>query len=110
MYSGSKFLPGSNQALVGVTEVPLYGVDMLVRHSKPLQDSAAVDQPIVKIHPKLAEKLKLGSNVTVSQNNNEITLPLELDERLHEGVVLLPAVGAYSYIRTGQFEMVSLKS
>ena len=82
----------------------------MVRHSQPLQESAAVDQPIVKVHPKLAEKLKLGSNVTVSQNNNEITLPLELDERLHEGVVLLPAVGAYSYIRTGQFETVSLKS
>jgi len=103
-------LPASHQSLVGVNEVPLYGVDMLVRHSKPLQESAAVDQPIVKVHPKLAEKLKLGSNVTVSQNNNEITLPLELDERLHEGVVLLPAVGAYSYIRTGQFETVSLKS
>ena len=52
--------------------------------------------------------MNLSENVTVSQNDNTITLPLELDDRLDENIVVLPSIGNYSNILGGLFEWVSL--
>lgn len=98
----------STQDLIGVSEVALYGVDMLVRHAIPLQDSAAADTNKIVLHPKLAEKHSLNDKVTVSCNNNEITLPLELDDRLTENVVLLPSAGCYENILGAMCGKVSI--
>lgn len=94
--------------LIGVSEIALYGVDMLVRHASPLQASGAADPIKIKLHPTLAEKYGLNDKVTVSCNNNAITLPLDLDDGLHENVVLLPAVGCYENILGGLCEVVSI--
>jgi NADH-quinone oxidoreductase subunit G len=96
------------EKVLAVSEIALYGTDMIVRHSKPLQDCAAADIVQLRCHPRLAEKMNLSENVTVSQNDNTITLPLELDDRLDESIVVLPSIGNYSNILGGLFEWVSL--
>ena len=93
---------------MAVSEVALNGNDILVRNSKPLQESAAADNVQLKCHPKLASKLNLTENVTVSNQHNTITLPLELDDRLNENMVVLPAIGNYTNGLGGLFEWVSL--
>jgi NADH-quinone oxidoreductase subunit G len=96
------------EKVLAVSEIALYGTDMVVRHSNPLQDSAAADKVQLRCHPQLAKKMSLSENVTVSHHDNAITLPLELDDRLHESIVVLPAIGNYSNKLGGLFEWVSL--
>jgi NADH-quinone oxidoreductase subunit G len=96
------------EKVLAISEIALYGTDMLVRQSKPLQDSAAADKVQLRCHPDLAKKMNLSENVTVSHQDNAITLPLELDDRLHENIVVLPAIGNYSNNLGGLFEWVSL--
>jgi NADH-quinone oxidoreductase subunit G len=111
--SGCEFVESQSKAnsedIIKVSMPSLYASDYTVRNSLPLQQAASADQACVKVHPRLAEKLKLGSNVTVSQEHNKITLPLELDDRLHENVVVIPAVGSQWNTLGRNFEKVSLK-
>lgn len=80
-------LPVSDKQLVRVGEWPLYRSDMIVRHAQALQSCAASESACIRIHPSVADKLKLDDVATVSQGDIEITLPLKRDERLALDVV-----------------------
>lgn len=80
-------LPFYKQELVRVGEWPLYRCDSIVRHAEALQYCAAADRACIRVHPKTADKLKLGEVATVSQGDIEITLPLKRDERMAADVV-----------------------
>lgn len=95
--------------VIKVHETSLYGLNMQVRASKPLQESAAADQISIQVHPNLAQRLNLGKNVIVTQGKNKITLPLTLNDRLHEQVVIIPAIGEQWSSLGGNFEKVSLQ-
>jgi len=71
-------------------EVPLYATDILVRHAEPLLMAASADTICAKISPKLAQKLGITEKVTVTSGQNKLTLPVVLDESLHDCVVLIP--------------------
>ena len=99
----------THQDIIKVHETSLYANNMQVRASLPLQESAGSDKECIKVNPILAQRLKLGENVIVSQGKNKITLPVELDERLHEQVVVIPSVGEHWNNLGGNFEKVSLQ-
>jgi NADH-quinone oxidoreductase subunit G len=76
-----------------IAEVPLYRVDALVRRAPALQQTADNSAPVARLHPDQAEKLKLqqGMTVRVVMAEGAAHLPLELDERVPEGCVWVPA-------------------
>jgi NADH-quinone oxidoreductase subunit G len=102
-------LQSSDVEMIKVTEMSIYASDMLTRASQPLQDSAAADRAVIKLNSKTAEKFNLKENVTVTQDNNEIRLPLEIDDRIDENVVIIPATGQLWHQLGRSFEKVSLK-
>lgn len=75
--------------LMRIGEWPLYRIDNLCRRAKPLQNSAANDKPVVRLHSKTAKKLKLKEMATISQGKIEITLPLVCDDKIAEGAVYI---------------------
>jgi NADH-quinone oxidoreductase subunit G len=76
-----------------VTEWPMYRVDNVVRRSPPLQQMIENDLRAVRIHSTLAKRLHLdaGDLVIVRQGDNEITLPLAIDNRIAESAIFLAA-------------------
>jgi NADH-quinone oxidoreductase subunit G len=80
-------LPNHYSALVRVGEWPLYRSDALVRHSPPLQACAAADAACIRMHPDTALAYNLTDQVTISQGQIEITLPLVTDSGIAPEVV-----------------------
>jgi NADH-quinone oxidoreductase subunit G len=80
-------LPAIRDKLVRVGEWPLYRTDAIVRHARALQECAAAETACVRLHPETASKYQLSEMATVSQGDIEITLPLQLDERIALDVV-----------------------
>ena len=75
-----------------VNEVPLYGTDMLVRESQALKNAGSADGFVMRVNSEVAKKFNLSNEATVTQHHNKLTLPIEIDDRLHPNVVVLPAV------------------
>jgi NADH-quinone oxidoreductase subunit G len=75
------------KSLVRYGQWPLYRVDSLCRQSGPLQSCSANDVCEVRMHPDTIKSQSLGENVTISQGQIEITLPLISDEQVAKGVV-----------------------
>jgi NADH-quinone oxidoreductase subunit G len=85
--------PVHEQGLVRIGEWPLYRVDSLVRHADALQQSGSADKVCVRMHPETADIYKLGENVTLSQGEIAITLPLLRDDKVaKESVWVLNAM------------------
>jgi NADH-quinone oxidoreductase subunit G len=82
----------TGRSLYMVNETPLYGTDMLVRESHALKNAGSADRLVIRVHSEVAKKLNLGNEATVTQHHNKLTLPVEIDDRLHPNVVVLPAV------------------
>lgn len=78
--------------LTMVNSTSLYGVDMLARASQALQNSGSADRNVVRLHPSTAKKFNLGAEATITHEHNQLTLPVEIDERLHPNVVFLSGV------------------
>jgi NADH-quinone oxidoreductase subunit G len=88
-----KGLPGADEGIVRLADVPLYAVDGMVRRSAALQQTAAANTPVLSLHPATAERLGLGegAQVRVEQGGAQVNLPLTLDARVAEGCALIPA-------------------
>ncbi len=96
-----------------LAEVPMYRVDALVRRAPALQKTADSPGAVAKLHPSQAERLglKAGEPVRVVMQEGEACVLLQLDERVPEGCVWVPAgypetagLGAYgpaSVVREG---------
>jgi predicted molibdopterin-dependent oxidoreductase YjgC len=71
----------------------MYCSDNLARRSQPLQDTLPNHMASIHVHPTTAKNLGLtdGDNVIAQQDNNLITLPLLVDERLAENNILIPS-------------------
>lgn len=85
----AKTLARSTAKLVRIGEWPMYRIDSVCRHAKPLQESAANEKAEIRIHPRTARKYKVQEVATVSQGEIEITLPLVCDDRVAEGAVYI---------------------
>ena len=80
-------IPNQYAQLVRVGEWPMYRSDALVRHSEPLQASAAANPACIRMHPDTARAYHLNGEATISQGQIEITLPLVRDNRVAPDVV-----------------------
>lgn len=80
-------LPDVSDDLYRIGEWPLYRVDNIVRSAGALQICASSDKAVVRVHSATAKKLGLDKSATVSQGDIEITLPLEIDDRIVQGAV-----------------------
>jgi NADH-quinone oxidoreductase subunit G len=87
-------LPAPAAEPVRLGEVPIYAVDAILRRAAALQGTPdARAAACVRIAPALAERLGLSGadRVTVRQGEGSATLPLAIDPRVAERVVVAPA-------------------
>jgi NADH-quinone oxidoreductase subunit G len=76
-----------------LAELPMYRIDALVRRAPALQKTADNPGAVARMHPAQAAKqhLAAGSMVRVVMQEGEARVALELDERVPEGCVWVPA-------------------
>lgn len=77
----------AKNTLSRIGETPIYAIDSLVRHSKPLQDAEVImegDVTAVRLHPETAKKLHVqdGDKVKVKQASASAELLVKLDSRI----------------------------
>jgi NADH-quinone oxidoreductase subunit G len=73
-----------------IHEMPMYGIDSLVRRSTALQsttDSKRANN--IYVNPSLAQQKGLNGQAKISQNGIKVTLLVEIDERIPDNCVLL---------------------
>lgn len=104
-----KKLEKADKELVLVKHASLYSDDILLRHAIPLQESASADTLALRVHPDLVKDLNLASEVTVTWADNQLKLPLLVDENINHQVVSLPRGNELSKNIDGQIIKVSLK-
>ncbi len=94
-----------------IGEVPLYGVDPLVRRAPALQKTRDALGAAIRISPALAGRLGLGEgdSARVTQEGRSVTLPVILEEGVPDGCVRLPAAVDGSEMLGGQFGEVTLE-
>lgn len=82
-----------NKPAAGLTRIgdwPIYRIDSLSRHANALQHAAvSFKEAVAYIHPATVEKYRLSHAVTISQNNNEITMPLRIDTKIAEDAIFI---------------------
>lgn len=93
----------SANAIVRITEWPIYAIDSLVRRSIPLQTSAANDPTVIAMNRQLAEcfHLQEGSIVTAKQGEHSVRLPVTISHRIPDACVLIHA-GRAETVRLGE--------
>jgi NADH-quinone oxidoreductase subunit G len=79
--------------LTRIADVPIYALDPLVRRSAPLQKTPLAGRAEIRLHPEQARALGLSEaqQARVSQNGNDVVLPLVMDEGIAPGCVWIPA-------------------
>jgi len=87
--------PPQALAISRIGEIPLYAVDALVRRAKALQATQTIvegELAAIRLHPLYAQELgfQAGVRVKIKQKNEELTLPLILDERVPPRAAWLP--------------------
>lgn len=89
-----KAFSNSVDTLSRVADVPLYGVDAVVRRANGLQQTQdAQDSATAKVGQAVATRLGLasGARVIAKQGDCEVTLDLTVDASVADGVAVLPA-------------------
>ncbi|MCP4126801.1 MAG: molybdopterin-dependent oxidoreductase, partial [Gammaproteobacteria bacterium] len=102
-------LIGSGLTRIG--DVPIYATDALVRRAPALQKTADAISAAIRINPSEAAKAGLadGDRVTVIQDGNRATMPVEIDPGVADGSVRVCAALAGSKNLGGQFGEVTLE-
>jgi len=80
--------------LMLISEVPMYRTDSLLRHSNALQqtpENKAND--VARMNQKEADKRRVSHQlpVTIKQGENQISLPLEIDDAIADGCIYVAA-------------------
>lgn len=76
-----------------IAATPLYATDMLVRHSKPLQETNdAINQCKISINSKMAKELgvKEGKKVKISDDESEVITPIAINDNLLDHTIWIP--------------------
>jgi len=79
--------------VVRLGELPIYGVDTIVRRSAALQRTADAPGAVVRVAGALAARLGLatGEFARVAQGDGAATLQVVVDERVADGCAVIPA-------------------
>lgn len=85
-------LADTHEGLVRIAEVPLYAADNLVRRAGALQQTTDAGRAEAVICSAQAGRLGLadGARVLVSDGDEQVSLPLRVDERVPDAAVLIP--------------------
>ena len=80
-----------SETLIRLAPWPMVRVDHLVRRSLPLQKILSKEFKTIRLNTKIAKKLNFneGDQITATQSEQRITLPLAIDDRLADNTVLL---------------------
>lgn len=83
----------SFSGLLRIGDAPIYAGDMLVRRAQALQQTEDGKTLCIKLNSKQAEllRLKSGDKVCVKQNENNLVLPLQLDDGIAADNICVPA-------------------
>jgi NADH-quinone oxidoreductase subunit G len=109
------FIPDSLELtsdLMLISEIPMYNTDSLVRHSQALQrtpESHAND--FARINAKEAEHRGLDPQheVVISQDDRQVTVPLEIDDNIADGCIYLAAATPVSAQLGSLFSQVQVR-
>ncbi len=90
---GDAALMLQNDGLVRAGDVPIYAADTLVRRAGALQHTPDATTGFVSLNPTEAARAGLADarEVRVTQGENSVTLPLEIDPAVPDGCVRIPA-------------------
>ena len=116
MGAGAEWQPDSlsamPQGLLRIADVPIYAVDAMVRRAAPLQATRDADVAQLRVNAATLEKAGLAgaAEAKVRQGGNELVLPLQVDERIPDNAVYLPAGLPESAGLGGSFCPVELAS
>lgn len=88
----TKVMTRSDTELELIGDVPLYRVDGLVRRASALQATRDNLPPAAFLGPEEAQRkgVEEGDEVVVRGGDNEIRLPVKIDQRVTEGCVYIP--------------------
>ncbi|MBA3660810.1 MAG: NADH-quinone oxidoreductase subunit G [Gammaproteobacteria bacterium] len=80
--------------LMRIGEIPLYAIDSIVRRAEPLQEAQQImlgDLACIRLHPETAQALECNmyDQVQVRQDNETVTLPLVIDDRIARNAALV---------------------
>ncbi len=95
--SEHRFIPESLEIesdLMLISEVPMYATDSTVRHSEALQQTPeSRSNGFARINAKEAEQRGLDPQheVVISQDDRQVTVPLEIDDDIADGCIYLAA-------------------
>ncbi|MEN8179200.1 MAG: NADH-quinone oxidoreductase subunit NuoG [Pseudomonadota bacterium] len=97
--------------LMRIGDVPMYAEDALVRRAAALQQTKAAEPAMIRINGKEARKQGMDGveSARVKQNGQQANLPLEIDDRVPDGCVWIPAALAGTEMLGQQFGEVTLE-
>ncbi len=97
--------------LMRIGDVPIYAQDALVRHAAALQQTKDAEPAVIRINSSEAQKLGMEDvdSATVKQNGSQAELPLQIDDRVPDGCVWVPAALAGTEMLGQQFGEVTLE-
>jgi NADH-quinone oxidoreductase subunit G len=86
-------VPDASEGLSRVGDVPMFAGDVLLRRSRPLQQTSHSDGAVARVHPNTAERLNLSGEgrVRVSQGAAEADFQLVIDPAIAVDAVWLPS-------------------
>ena len=72
---------------------PIYAIDNVVRRAQPLQQTNLAEVACLSLNAKMASEIGVseGDSLTAVQAEQDITLPVRIDNAIADGVVRLPA-------------------
>ncbi|MCX4188500.1 NADH-quinone oxidoreductase subunit NuoG [Methylophaga sp. OBS4] len=108
------FVPESlavETGLMMISEVPMYRSDSLLRHSNALQQTPENKAAAVaRINQKEADshKLSVQQPVVITQDDKQISLPLQIDNDIADGCIYVAAATEFSALLGNMFGLVSV--
>jgi len=104
-------LPVADDTVTRITEWSMYAVDNLVRRAPALQAAASNKAPAIIVNSKLARvyNFRGGKTAQAKQVEQEVTLPIIIDDRIADNNVLLRAGTVEATGLGDPFGMIDLK-
>lgn len=100
-----------NEALTRITVWPIYQIDSLTRRAEALQQTPINEMAQAHINKSLARKLGLQEEdmVFVKQDHHKVKLPINIDNRIPDDCVYVPAGFAETATLGAPFGAISLE-
>ncbi len=104
-------LSPEGEGAVRLADVPIYSADPVVRRAASLQDTVHVGRAVARVNSAMAQALGLegAERVVASQGGRQRVVALEIDDRVADGCVLLPAAVAGTSGFGGHGQAIELK-